>query len=242
MGFALLALALVGVGLFWLRRNLDGLVRDAIITHGSAMTQAKVRVGSVSIRAGQGMGTICKVRIGNPPGFKTKHALSVAQIELSLDVASLARDVVIIRKLAIHAPDVVYEQGKAMTNFDAIHNHISAYAGSPRKTKTGGGKRLIVEELTVRGATARVSSATLLGQTVSLALPDFSLYNLGKDKGGILPGELGKEIVQALKQKLAASMGVHALATSVAQVLDKANSAVKGRSIHRVDDPPGNGA
>jgi hypothetical protein len=143
-------------------------------------------------------------------------------------MASLAQDVVIIRKLVILAPDVVYEQGEAMTNFDAIHKHISAYRGTPRKKKTVGGKRFIVEELTVRGATARACSASLLGQTVSVPLPDFSLHNLGKDKGGILPGELGKEMVQALKQKLATHIGLDALTTSAGQVLDKAGSAVKG--------------
>lgn len=228
IGVPLLVLVGVAAALFWLRRNLDRLVRDAIVTHGSAMTRVRVRVGSVSIRAGKGIGTICDVSVGNPSGFKTKHALTVAQIELSLDMASLAQDVVIIRKLMILAPVVVYEQGEAMTNFDAIHQHISAYRGSPQKGKTGGGKRFIVEELIVRGATARVCSASLLGQTVSVPLPDFSLHDLGKDKGGILPGELGKEIVQALKQKLAKRVGMDALAASAGQVLDQAGSAVKG--------------
>ena len=67
------------------------------------------------------------MRVGNPPGFKTKHALTVARIELSLDVVSLTRDVVIVHKLAIHAPELVYEQGEAMTNVDTIHQHIAAF-------------------------------------------------------------------------------------------------------------------
>ncbi len=218
----------VAAGLFWLRGNLDGLVKDAVATYGSAMTQANVSVGAVEIRAGDGTGVIRDLSIGNPAGFKTAHALKVDRIEVGIDIASVARDVVTIHRIAIVEPDVIYEKGEAMTNFDAIQKNIAAYLGPAGNNTADGGKKLIVEEFTVRNARAEASAAFLQGKTVAVLLPDITLRDLGKRKGGISAGELGQEIAQAMKQNLAAAVSFDSLARSAGQALDKAGNAVRG--------------
>ena len=229
LGMVFVALVvLVVAGLFWLRSNLDGLVKDAIATYGSAMTQAKVSVGAVEIRGSDGIGIIRDLSIGNPAGFKTSHAFKAGEIEVGIDIASVTGNVVVIRKIAIKAPDVIYEKGDTMTNFDAIQNNIAAYLGPAEKKSDGGGKKLIVEEFTVRGAKAQASAAFMQGKTVSVPLPDITLRNLGKAKGGIPPGELGQEITQALKQKLSSAISFDNLAKSAGQALDRAGRAIKG--------------
>lgn len=229
LGMVVVALVVIVVaGLFWLRSNLDALVKDAISTYGSEMTQAKVSVGAVEIRGSDGTGIIRDLSIGNPAGFKTSHAFKVSEIEVGIDIASVTRNVVVIRKIAIKSPDVIYEKGNTMTNFDFIQKNIVAYLGPSEKPSDGGGKKLIVEELTVRGAKAQVSAAFMQGKTVSVSLPDITLRNLGKTKGGIQPGELGQEITQALKQKLSSAISFDNLAKSAGQALDRAGSAVKG--------------
>lgn len=224
---AFLAVAIVAAaGLFWLRGNLDGLVRDGIAHYGSAMTRAEVKVGGVEIRAGDGVGVIRDLSIGNPPGFKTPHAFKVGEIEIALDVASLAGDVVVIHRILVKAPDVIYEKGETATNFDAIQKNIADYLGPDRKTEPG--KRLIVEEFAVRGAKAQASAAFMKGKTVAVPLPDIVLRDLGKAKGGLPPGELGREIARALKQRLSSSVGFEGLAKSAGQTLDQAGEAIKG--------------
>jgi hypothetical protein len=37
---------------------------------------------------------------------------------------------------------------------------------------------------------------------VTVDLPDLTMHNIGKAKGGITPGELGQEVVGALKKQL----------------------------------------
>lgn len=224
---AFLSIAVVAAaGLFWLRGNLDGLVRDGIARYGGAMTRAEVKVGGVEIRAGDGAGFIRNLSIGNPPGFKTPHAIKVGEIEIALDVASLASDVVVIRRILVKAPDVIYENGETGTNFDAIQKNIADYLGPDRKTEPG--KRLIVEEFVVRDARAQASAAFMKGKTVSVPLPDIVLRDLGKAKGGIPPGELGREIARALKQKLSSAVSFEGLAKSASQTLDQAGEAIKG--------------
>lgn len=218
--------AIVGGATYWLSGNLDGLVRDAIGRYGTAMAGARVSVDSVQIAVADGKGSLGNLVVGNPAGFKTPHALKVGRVEIEIDPGSLASDVVVIRRIAVLAPDVIYEKGEAMTNFDALQKNIAAYLG-PSESKAPG-KKLIVEELTVRDAKAQASAAFMNGKTVAVPLPDIALHNLGKAKGGITPGELGQEITSALKAKLATAVSFDRLLKSGGEALDKAGAKIKG--------------
>lgn len=218
--------AIIGAAVFWLSGNMDSLMKTAIGDYGSAMTQAKVSVDAVKIAPADGKGTISNLLIGNPAGFKTAYAVKVGQIDVDIDIASVTRDVIVIRRIAINAPDVIYEKGDVMTNFDAIQKNIASYLGPADSKKEG--KKLIVEELTIRDAKAQASAAFMNGKTVNVPLPDISLKNLGKAKGGISPGELGQEITGALKAKLTGAVSFDRLMKSTGEALEKAGSAVKG--------------
>lgn len=224
----LVVVAVIGAGVFWLSGNIDGLIGKAIEKYGSAMTQAKVSVGTVKIAPADGKGIIGDLVIGNPAGFKTAHAMKVSRIEVDIDIASVTKDVIVIRRIAIIAPDISYEKGSSMTNFDAIQKNIAGYLGPAGSGKEQGGIKLIVEELTIRQARAQASAAFTGGKTVSVTLPDITLKNIGKAKGGITPGELGQHVAGALKAKLAASVNFDKLLQSGSGAAGKAGTAVKG--------------
>jgi hypothetical protein len=225
--YPLLIFTLLGVGaLYWLSDNLDELIAQAITQHGSAMTQARVGVEHVEIHPKSGKGVVSGLVIGNPKGFKTAYALRVERIEVDIDLATLAEDAIVVRMLIIDQPDVIYEKGEVMTNFDVIQKNIAAYLGPKKQGK--GGTRLIIEELTLCNARAQASAGFMGGKTVSIPLPDISLKNVGKAKGGITPGELGQEIANALKAKLSVAGNFERLKNSTGEVLDKAGSAIKG--------------
>jgi hypothetical protein len=221
---ALLLLLIVG-GAIWLHGNLDGLVQSAISKYGTAMTGATVKVSAVKLKAANGHGTLKGLLVGNPAGFKTPYAVRADTIELEVDVASLTKDVVLVTKIAVIAPEVIYEKGDALTNVDAIQKNIAQYLGP--STNTGPGKKLIVQEFVIRGAKAQVSASFLNGQTVTVALPDIALRDLGKAKGGLTPGELGLEVANAVEKRLLSSVNMGALAKSVGSALDKAGNAIK---------------
>jgi hypothetical protein len=218
--------SIIGAAVFLLSGNIDGLIKEAIANYGSAMTQAKVSVDAVNIAPVDGKGTISDLVIGNSAGFKTAHAIKVSRIYVDIDIASVTRDVIVIRRIAIHAPNVIYEKGTAMTNFDVIEKNIASYIGPADNKKDG--KKLIVEELTIRDGKAQASAAFMNGKTVSVPLPDITLKNLGKAKGGLTPGELGQEVAHALKAKLTATVSFDRLMKSTGNALDRAGSTVKG--------------
>lgn len=227
---ALVVVAVIGIAVFWLSGNIDGLIKNAIASYGSAMTQAKVGVGAVNIAPADGKGTISDLVIGNPAGFKTAHAMKLGRIEVEIDIASLTKDVIVIRRIAIIAPDVSYERGSSMTNFDAIQKNIASYLGptDSKQDSKKDGKKLIVDELTIRGAKAEASAAFMNGKTVSVPLPDITMKNLGKAKGGITPGELGQQVAAALIAKLGSAVNFEGLLKSTDSAAGKAGAAVKG--------------
>lgn len=222
----LILAAVVGGALFWLSGNIDGLVKDAIENYGSAMAKAKVRVGAVKIEPADGRGSISNLSIANPAGFKTAHALKAARIEVEIDLASLAKDVIVIRRIAVVAPDVIYEKGESMTNFDAIQKNIAAYLGPSEGKKDG--PKLIVEELTIRNAKAEASAAFMGGKTVSVPLPDITMKQVGRAKGGITPGELGQEVAGALQAKLTGAVSFDRLMKSTKDAVGKVGESIKG--------------
>jgi hypothetical protein len=142
-------------GLFWLRGNIDGMVKNAVEKYGSEMTRASVKVDAVQISAADGRGVIRGLTIGNPAGFKTPYALKVAEIEVAVDLASVAGNVVTVTKIGVVSPDVIYEKGDSITNFDAIQKNIADTLGP---SKQEGGKKLIVGEFAMRGAKAQALS------------------------------------------------------------------------------------
>lgn len=226
IALTLLLIALIAGGAYWLHGNLDGLVAAAIGKYGSAMTQATVKVGSVKITAMNGHGVVKALEIGNPKGFKTPYAVKAGSIELEVDVASLTKDVVLVKKIVVLAPEVIYEKGDSMTNFDAIQANIATYLGP--SSGSGPGKKLIVQEFTIRGAKAQASAAFMNGQTMTVAVPDIVLRDLGKAKGGLTPGELGLEITNAVEKRLMSVINFDKLARSVTGALERAGNAIKG--------------
>lgn len=227
LGIAALALVVVvAAAFFWLRGNLDSLVKDAIEKYGSEMAGVPVRVASVEIKPGNGIGVIRGLSVGNPAGFKTPHALKVGEVQLEIDVNTLVGEVVTIRRIVVVAPDVIYEKGETATNFDAIQKHVAEHSGPSKSSE--GGKKLIVDLFAVRDAKAQASAAFMDGKTVAVSLPDITLHDIGRAKGGITPGELGQEITKAMKQRLAASISFDQLLKSAGKGLDKATEAVKG--------------
>lgn len=219
--------AVTGLGWFWLSRNMDTLVKEAIQSYGSSITQAPVRVGGVKLSPKDGRGSISQLVVGSPPGFKATHTLKVNQIDLEMDMATVTQDVVVIRHIAIVAPDVVYEKGVQSTNFDAISNNIAKTIGTSTGSDNTKARKFIVEKLIIQNAKAQASAPFLEGKTVAVTLPDITLINLGRAKGGITPGELAQEVTSALKSRLVASIGFDRLMQSGAKALNQAGSTLK---------------
>ncbi|MGO8756133.1 MAG: hypothetical protein ACLQHK_12985 [Gallionellaceae bacterium] len=70
--------------------------------------------------------------IGNPEGFQTDHALKADTIEIAIEPASIAQDLIVLHKMLIDAPHIIHETGESGSNRDAIQHGVEAYLGDGR--------------------------------------------------------------------------------------------------------------
>jgi hypothetical protein len=221
LGAFLLTLLLIAGGAYWLFGNLDSIVQRAISRYGSQMTQATVKVEEVKIRTADGLGVVRGLVVGNPEGFKTAHALKVGVIEVAIDIRTVADPVVVVKRIVIEAPDVIYEKGAAGTNFEVIQRNIArslasgSAGGSPSGPMSKPARKIIIDEFIIRGAHAQATTPAMLGQSVSATLPDIVLRNLGREEGGLTPAQLGDRIAKAISQRLLASLGFDRVLKSI---------------------------
>lgn len=201
--FLVVALLAIG-GAWWLLFSLDGLVKQAIERWGPEITGVPVKVASVRIEVAEGRGVIRGLVVGNPKGFQAPQALSLSEMRLTLDPASVAKDVVVIRELVLAAPEVAYERGQGSDNMTVIQRNVDAWvakvAGAP-KQGAGPGKKFIIESLRIQGGKAR------LGTTLSLPMPDLHLRDVGKKTGGASAGEVVKQVWGAMLRSVTGLAG-----------------------------------
>jgi len=233
IGGVLLVLVAIGVYLFF--SSLDSIVKAAIEKIGSSATQAQVRVKAVNIELTSGKGALRGLTVGNPAGFKTERALSLGEISLHVDVASVTKDPVVIKEIVVAAPEVTYEIGGQGSNIDALRRNVDAYTGTAKgkaqKAEGGGeGKKLVIENLYIRNGKVNVSATALGGKTLGVPLPDIHLTNIGKQSGGATAGEVARQVLGAIGQ--GAAKAVTAL-PDVGKLLGAAKeSAEKGSEAH----------
>lgn len=196
----LLAVAAIAAWL-WFGNPLNALVKVAIEKFGSEMILAHISVNKVNLSATDGRGLLSGLSVGNPKGFESAHAFKAGQIELALEPASLAEDVILIHRIYIDAPDISYEKNDSGTNFDAIQRNVENYLGaSKRQANKDAPKKMIIESLVIRNA--RVNYNGML----DLKLPDIELRNIGKKSGGATSAQVTRAIIAELNTQLAIAL------------------------------------
>lgn len=204
-----LLLAVLGIagGVWWLYNSLDGVVASAIRTYGPEITGVSVQLESVKILPTDGTAALRGLEVGNPPGFHTARALSMGEISMELNVASLTKDLVHVKRLWIEQPEITYEYASGGSNLDVILRHVQAYiaenAGAHDATKNNAEEpKLVIDHLYIKGARAQVSADVLQGKTLSVPVPDLHLTDIGKKAKGVSPAEATRQVLSALIQSV----------------------------------------
>lgn len=208
---ALLVLAaLVAGGLYWAWNRIDVIAHYAIEKYGSEIAGVPIKVKDVEISATDGRGGLKGVEIGTPKGFSAPRTARLGEIRVVVDPATVTSDLVVIREIAIEAPEINYERGSGGTNLEAIQKNIDAYlksSGQPTDGKPAGpqapGRRYVIEKLSIRNARVTMTGAGMKGQGLTFTLPDIQLRDLGKRPNGITAGQAANIVTNALITRIA---------------------------------------
>lgn len=219
---AIIAVIVAGVFVYVLS-NLNDLVKTAVEELGSEATKTTVSLREADISLRQAKGALRGLTIGNPPGFKTDSALSLGEVSVTLDPASIGEKVIVLKEVVIAQPQVTYEVGQAGANLTAIKRNIEARAtssgaqppapGGQNGTEAGAGDagaetyKVIIENLYVRDGDVSVA-ADLLGERRARAdLPDIHMKDVGKGKGGATPAEVAEVLIAQIEQSASKAVG-----------------------------------
>ena len=236
--WAVLAVVLVAVlgGAWWLYRSLDSVVASAIRSYGPEITGVKVKLDAVKIQPADGAAALRGLELRNPPGFQTERALAVGEVSMKLDIASLTKDVIVIKEVSVLEPEVTFEYASGGSNLDVIQRHVETYiaektGGKEQAKPAGKEKKLVIEHLYIKGGHARVSAAALQGKAVTVPLPDIHLTDIGKKTNGATPAEVARQVVSAVTQSVSravAPLNLGGAVDSVKKGVSSATDAVKG--------------
>ena len=207
IGFVVLLVA-IGAGVYLFLSGLDEIVKAAVEKVGSDVTKVEVTLDRAEVAPTEGRAALHGLVVGNPPGFKADSAFAMGSISVTLDAATVTQDPIVIKEVAIAGPEVTYELGAEGSNIDAINKNVQAYgSGSGAKKSDAEGPKVIVENLYVRGGKVNVSAAALGGSTMTAALPEIHLRDIGKEKGGATPGEVAEKVMAALTSQVGSFVG-----------------------------------
>ena len=231
VGGGVAAFALIGViaVVVFVLTSLDGLIQQAIETHGSEITKAKVTLADVNIDLTSGQGSLSGFKVGNPAGFNTPSAFQLGNISVTLDTDTLSQDPIVIKEIVITAPDITYEVGGDGSNLDALQSNVEAYmaqfdSGEPAEpADEGEGPKLVIEDLYINGGTVNVSATFLGGKSLTTPLPDIHLEDIGKEDDGASPGQIAEEIFASIKDSATGAvsgLGVEGLVSGAGEMLE----------------------
>jgi uncharacterized protein involved in outer membrane biogenesis len=218
LGLAIVVIAIAGAA-YYFASNLDSIVKAVVERYGSEATQSRVALKAVELSPASGAGRLQGLTIANPKGFASGDAIALGDVRISLDVASLQSNPIVIKEVVIAQPAVNYEYAQSGSNLEAIQKNVQAYAarfggqagssgpgtggstGGTTAPAQGGGKadakerKVIIERLVVTDGKIGISHAALQGRSLSSALPTIELKDIGKDKGGATPAEVADKVI-----------------------------------------------
>ena len=126
--YGLIGFVIIVAGGIWiLSLKADSIVKSAIEDTGSQMTGTQVTVDQVSISPFSGEGTISGLRVANPEGYGTDHAIVIDDFYISLDLFSLFSDEILIHEIRITSPSIYVEQKLPENNLRTILHNIREY-------------------------------------------------------------------------------------------------------------------
>jgi hypothetical protein len=235
----LLVLLVVG-GVVFFSFGLNRIVETAIRKVGPRVTKTSVEVGKVKLTPFGGNGRITGLKVGNPEGFKTDSLFVMDDIEIDLDLSTLASDTVVINRVFIDTPQITYEQAMNGTNLGRLLRNLKsgrkdvggdtpdvpAEAGPDEESEP---KKFVIKRFELAEAKVRMGMSLVGSQTYTLTLPDIVLEDVGEKSGGVTAAEILVVVLNAVSESLADTGGdaTKALETGTG-LLDKTLKSLDG--------------
>lgn len=181
------------------------LIKKGIQKYIPPIVGVPVSVGNISISFFEGEFKVKNLIIENPPQFGNTPAFSVGKIETELDIISLFKNTLVIKKLEIERPTASLIIGEQGLNLDIINKNIQNYIEKsiPQTSDSkNSDKHVIIKKLKFEDGAVILGA---FGTEKTIIIPDFEKYNIGERKKNTLANSIAQVIsefsLQALKEQ-----------------------------------------
>jgi hypothetical protein len=186
--------------------NLGLIIKTAVNAYGPDVTKTVMHVDDATVSLLAGEARFTDFMIGNPKGFTSPHAILVGSVFVDVDETSLTKDVIIIDRIAVNEPEIIYEINGNTDNIHTIINNMKKpqKAVKPNEKKETGkkaGKKVVIRDLILRDVNVIMAVPGLKGQTISTAISEIHFKNIGQnEKGVLLPEVLLRVLIELYGQ------------------------------------------
>lgn len=212
-GFLVLLLA----GFTVLAFTLNGLVKSSIERTGTELTQTGVSVEQVSINPWSGSGTIEGLRVRNPEGFESEHAIVIQNFEVSLNIRSIFSDTLIINEIILTEPAISVIQKVPQNNLRMLMRNMDEAAADEPDSQA-----MLIRSLLVRDAQVTVTPSIGEQPSATVIMDEIELQNVGEDGSAT-----AKQVVRQVASRIINEAMKTALSGQLDELKNKAKDAVK---------------
>lgn len=233
-GLGLVLLIAIGFGGYYVYRNLDALVEEAIEEIGSEAVGVAVRVDRVELDLEAGRASIFGLSVANPKGFEGAMAFTLGEMTIDIDLDSIRdRRPLVLDEIRIESPVVFYEiDSVGKSNLEVLGENATSGSQSASGGEGAGesqpAQRVSVRKIRFAGGRVEADTRKIGGNEMQATLATATLSNVGGSRGAT-GSEIGKIVVEELARQTALAIGKEQLDKLLKdQIGDDGAKAVKG--------------
>ncbi|MBO7332125.1 MAG: AsmA family protein [Alphaproteobacteria bacterium] len=178
------------------------LIKQGIQKYVPPIVGVPVSVDNISVSLFDGEFKVKNLVIENPPQFGNTPAFSIGKIETEIDLMSLFKNTLIIKKVEIERPTASLLIGEQGLNLDIINKNIQTYIKKSASQTVPEEKNVIIKKLKFEDGAVILGG---FGTEKTILIPDFEERNIGERKKNSLSDTIAQIIskfsIQALKEQ-----------------------------------------
>lgn len=178
--------------------SIESTVKAAVEKIGSDLTQTTVLLDDVKLSLADGKGRFRGLRMTNPKGFQEDDAFAFDEVAISVDLGTMASEVVVIDEIIIRQPRILYEMGAKGTNIDTIRSNVASRPGDGGTGDDGETPSFIIKDLYLRDGTLSVAASGFFDRKINMPMPDIHLTDVGQNGAGASPGDIVEQTLTAV--------------------------------------------
>lgn len=154
---------------------------------------------------------------------------------MTLDISSLASDIIRTKELTLNKPEITYEYAKGGSNLDVLQHYIVRSLSQQRSERKHApasepSKKLVIEDLYIKHGTTSVSASALNGTVVSVPIPDLHLQDIGRKSNGATAGAAAQQVLNTMTHQIThslAPLSVRSAGKTIQNGMHAATRAIK---------------